>query len=80
MLKCDKSSGIKAWAFALVFFALSDLDSQAGLETLRTLTSAGHEKLENNYLESFGLDLLSGKPEGTAILDGMISLRSFVGE
>ena len=24
-------------------------------------------------LESFGLDLLSGKPEGTAILDGMIS-------
>ena len=25
-------------------------------------------------LESFGLDILSGKPEGTAILDGMISL------
>ena len=23
-------------------------------------------------VESFGLDLLSGKPEGTAILDGMI--------
>ena len=24
-------------------------------------------------VESFGLDLLSGKPEGTAILDGMIA-------
>ena len=28
----------------------------------------------SDVLESFGLDLLSGKPEGTAILDGMISL------
>jgi len=28
----------------------------------------------SDVLESFGLDLLSGKPEGTAILDGVISL------
>ena len=28
----------------------------------------------SDVLESFGLDLLSGKPEGMAILDGMISL------
>ena len=27
----------------------------------------------NTINESFGLDLLSGKPEGTAILDGMIA-------
>ena len=28
----------------------------------------------SDVLESFGIDLLSGKPEGTSILDGMISL------
>ena len=34
---------------------------------------------EVRAVESFGLDLLSGKPEGTAILDGMIRYASAAG-
>ena len=65
MVKCDKSRGIKAWAWALAMglFALAPTAAEAGFKNVVTLTSGRHT-LENNTVYIVNKDITVKAGEG----------------